>query len=113
MAQSRRSRARRAQKRSEIQAGPGAHAPDLEQLIQERREERFPAGLAYPTLLLVETHNERLCCCTLLFGLFDLGGDLLSICPDGIGSVLVVLEDTYRAPDRRLGYRWCGHGTKP
>ncbi|KAJ1164327.1 hypothetical protein NDU88_004767 [Pleurodeles waltl] len=38
MARSRRSRARRARKRSKIQAGPGAHAPDLEQLIQERRE---------------------------------------------------------------------------
>ncbi|KAJ1218377.1 hypothetical protein NDU88_005957 [Pleurodeles waltl] len=44
MLRSKRSRARRARKRSKINAGPGTHAPDLEQLIQERRGDSLGCG---------------------------------------------------------------------
>ncbi|KAJ1206349.1 hypothetical protein NDU88_001756 [Pleurodeles waltl] len=49
------SRARRARKRSEIQAGPGAHAPDLEQIIQERREALHSTAVISASPLVSET----------------------------------------------------------
>ncbi|KAJ1124755.1 hypothetical protein NDU88_003204 [Pleurodeles waltl] len=58
MLRSKRSQARHAQKRSEINAGPGTHAPDLEQLIQERREAIHSAAAISASPLVSKSETE-------------------------------------------------------
>ncbi|KAJ1110426.1 hypothetical protein NDU88_007778 [Pleurodeles waltl] len=53
-----RSRARRIRRRGEIRSGPVACAPDLEQLIQERREAIHSAAAISASLLASESDTE-------------------------------------------------------
>ncbi|KAJ1168926.1 hypothetical protein NDU88_000838 [Pleurodeles waltl] len=57
---SKRNRARRARKRGEASAGPVTHAPDLEQLIQERREAIHSAAAISASPLASESETEIL-----------------------------------------------------
>ncbi|KAJ1144364.1 hypothetical protein NDU88_010663 [Pleurodeles waltl] len=55
---SRRNRARRARRRGETRAGPVTRAPDLEQLIQERREAIHSTAAISASPLTSESETE-------------------------------------------------------
>ncbi|KAJ1096126.1 hypothetical protein NDU88_001270 [Pleurodeles waltl] len=58
VSRSKRSLARRAWKRGEDSEGPAAHAPDLEQLVQERREVIHSAAAISASQLASESETE-------------------------------------------------------
>ncbi|KAJ1192936.1 hypothetical protein NDU88_002242 [Pleurodeles waltl] len=55
---SKRSRARHAPKRGEVRVGPVTHAPDLEQLMRERREAIHSTAAIGTSLLASESETE-------------------------------------------------------